>query len=267
MSFDWKFVVATLATIAGIFVPVWLWQADISARSLSVRLASSIALQPTEATSIPDIQISIDGVNIKSPFLSTLVLSNDGSKPVTVSDYESPIELSVGQDTQIVRARISSVEPHNLKAELDTSKQSVKLRPLLLNPDDTLTIAIITSGGSPSFDARARIAGISKVKFEDGTMKKEGWVGVAKYIAITLLSLFLYVIYSVAFIRPTSVRLGRMQSITTVLLLGFLASYMLNQSIQAAGVVVSKNERLFVAIVLGFIAGFIVVYLLKKKPA
>lgn len=265
MSFDWKYLVAMLVSIAGVLVPVLLWQSETSTHSLSVRLASSVALQPTEASSIPDIQISIEGVEIKSPYLSTLVLSNDGSKPVTASDYELPVELRVRGDTQIVRASIFAAEPHNLKAELDTSKQSVKLRPLLLNPADTLTIVIVTSGGSPRFDVQARIAGIIKVKFEDDAMKKDGWMVVAKYFSIGFLSLILYATYGAAFIRLTSVRLGRIQLITTMLLLGLLSVYMFREGVQTAGVVFSDSERWFVAVFLGVVAGSFVIYLLKRK--
>lgn len=242
MNIDWKFVVATVATIAGILVPVWLWQADLSAQSLSVRLASSVALQPTETTSVPDIQISIGGVNIKSPFLSTLVLWNDGSKPILASDFELPIELRVGQGMQIVRSSISSVEPNNLKAEIDTDKQSVKLRPLLLNPEDTLTIAIITSGGQPNFEALARIAGISKIKFEDTTAKKDSW-RMVKNLLTALIAFSLYWVYGAAFTRPNSVRLGRGLAIITMLVCGLASSLAIRKSLEAVNVDIVKLDR------------------------
>jgi hypothetical protein len=230
MIFDWKFYATMLAAIAGILVPIWLWQADLAAHSLSVRLASSVALQPAETTSIPDIQISINGVNIKSPFLSTLELSNDGSKPIPTSDFESPVELSVGKDTQIVRARLTTAEPNNLKAELDTNKQSVKLRPLLLNPNDTLTIAIITSGSPPSFAAQARIAGISKIKFDDTTTKKASLSEVVKFSVIAFVSFVLYWIYGAFVMRSPTLRLGPVLSTITMLACGLLSSFALHKT-------------------------------------
>jgi len=264
MIFDWKFFATMLATIAGIAVPVWLWQVDLSAHSLSVRLASSVALQPVGATSIPDLQISIDGVNIKSPFISTLELSNDGSKPVLAGDFESPIELNVGQDTQVVRARVSSAEPNDLKAELDTNRQSVKLHPLLLNPKDTLIIAVMTSGGSPTFDVKARIAGISKIKFEDTTTKKASWKGAAKHFVTALLAFILYWVYAAAFIRPYSVRLSRLLSITTMLVCAFSGSFAIRRGYEASGMEAAKID-VWPVIVVPTLIGFSVIFYIFRR--
>lgn len=264
MIFDWKFYASMLAAIAGVFVPIWLWQADLSAHSLSARLASSVALQPAETTSISDIQISIDGVNIKSPYLSTLELLNDGSKPVPASDFETPIELSVGQDTQIVRARVTSVEPNNLKAELDTNKQSVKLRPMLLNPNDTLTIAVITSGSPPSFSAQARIAGISKIKFEDTTTKKESWKKAVKYSVITFVAFVLYWVYGAFLIRPPTMRFGRALSIITMSTCGLLGAMAMHKSFEAAGVNPDKPDFWLFSIIVLIIGLPVLFYTLRR---
>lgn len=265
MTFDWKFFATMLATIAGIAVPVWLWQVDLSAHSLSVRLASSVALQPVGTISIPDLQISIDGVNIKSPFISTLELSNDGSRPVPTSDFESPIELSVGQDTQVVRARVSSAEPNDLKAELDTNRQSVKLKPLLLNPKDTLTIAVMTSGGPPTFDVKARIAGISKIKFEDTTTKKKNWKGAAIYFVIALFALILYWVYGAAIIRPYSVHPSLLLSITTMIVCALSGSFALRRGYEAAGMEVAKIDRWPVIVAIILIGLLVFSYLFRRS--
>ena len=259
MVSDWKFYVTLVAAIVGILIPIWLWQADLSAHSLSVRLASSVALQPTETVSIPDVQISIDGVNIKSPFLSTLELSNDGSKPVLASDFESHIELSVSHNTQIVRARVTSVEPNNLKAELDTNKQSVKLRPMLLNPNDKLTIAIITSESPPHFSAQARIAGVSKIKFEDTTTKEKNWKRFVINIIIAFVGFVLYWVYAAFLIRPTTVRLGRALSMITMFTCGTSSSLAIHQSFEAAGMDFGKFFNFWAAAVACFVFGISIV--------
>lgn len=248
MTFDWKFYATMFAAIAGIAVPIFIWQVDLSAHSLSVRLASSVALQSTGTTSIPDIQILIDGVNVKTPFLSTLELLNDGSKPISVSDFESPIELNVDQNTQIVRARVISIEPNNLKVELDTNKQSVKLLPLLLNPNDTITIAVITSGSPPNFIAQARIAGISKINFEDTVTKKESWKAVAKNAVLSFMGIVLYWIYGAAVIRPTEVRFGRTMSAITMLACVILSIWAARKSYEAAGMDFNKADIWIVTI-------------------
>ncbi len=235
MNFDWKFLVTIIATIAGILVPVWLWQADLGARSLSVRLVSTISLQSPQITSIPDIQISIDGVNVNSPYLSTLTILNDGSKPISAGDFESVLELSVEENAGIIRARVVSVAPPNLKAEIKTEKNSLHLSPLLLNPGDRLTIAFITSGGPPVFHAAARIAGIKEINFEDGTKRRESWWRILFYSLTALFAYVLYWIYGAALLKPESVRLNRVLAIITMLVCGLYSGAKINWIYGAMG--------------------------------
>ena len=264
MAFDWKFLVIMLATIAGVLVPVWLWQGDLSARSLSVRLVSSVALQPAGTTSIPDLIVSIDGVKIQSPFLSTLELSNDGSKPIPASDFESPIELSAGQNTKVVRARISFAEPKDVKAELVTSSESIKVRPLLLNSMDTLTIVVITSGGPPIFIPRARIAGISKIKYEDTTTKRSNWYAAISLAVIALLAIVLYFVYGAVLLKPNALRLGRVLSASTMLACVLLSELAISRSYKAVGTEFDLANGWPIPVA-GLLVGTIVYFYLVRK--
>lgn len=155
-----------LVTLASVIVPWWLWHADQTSHSLHFQLVSQTSLQPDETDTLSGLKLSLDGVDLQAPYLSVFELINDGSKPVTTSDFESPIELSTSSDSIIARAQVTKAIPKDLKAELVTDKQSIKIKPLLLNPKDALTLAVITSGKRPQFSTRARIAGITSVPLE-----------------------------------------------------------------------------------------------------
>ena len=99
---------------------------------------------------------------------------NDGSKPVPAADYESSLAIRVQGGASFVRARVTGRSPKDIDAEIATDKQSLSLKPTLLNPKDTITVTAITSGTVPVFDSKARIVGVSSIALVDGTLEKSG---------------------------------------------------------------------------------------------
>ena len=72
-----KYVVLFLVAIAGVGISVWLWQVDLSSRSLTVRLVSSIPLlQQEKGGALLDLELRLDGVKIDAPYLATVEISN-----------------------------------------------------------------------------------------------------------------------------------------------------------------------------------------------
>lgn len=166
MRLDWKFLLMLLVTLLGIGVPVWLWQYDLRAKSLAVRVISSVDLHTPQASSLPGLQLTLNGAKVDAPVLTTLELTNDGSKPIPSTDFEGSLELVIAAGAKALEAKVATVEPTSLSATLETDTQVVRLKPLLLNPNDKITINILTSGQTPSIAPRARIAGVSDVKLE-----------------------------------------------------------------------------------------------------
>lgn len=62
----WKFVLPLLVGIAGVIVPLFIWRAEVSSRSVHVRVVSQTPLQPNGAT-VPGITILVDGQKLDSP--------------------------------------------------------------------------------------------------------------------------------------------------------------------------------------------------------
>ena len=150
-------------TIIGVLIPVWIWRADLNARSLIFRIASQTSLHPDAAGSIAGLQVVVDGVPLKSPYLSVIELSNDGEKPILSSEFEAPLEIRVVEGSSLARAQVTESKPNDVEAVLTIEGQLVKIKPLLLNPKDVVTISILTAGNKPQFATKARIAGISMV--------------------------------------------------------------------------------------------------------
>jgi hypothetical protein len=53
--------------------------------------------------------------------------------------------------------------PADIAAQVDWDKGAVRLKPTLLNSNDSITISVLTEGGNPKFTLRARIIGLPTV--------------------------------------------------------------------------------------------------------
>lgn len=156
-------------TVTGVAGPIWLWRVDQNAKSLSAAMLSQVALQPTDNDSVQGLQVLIDGTPLVEPFLSVIEISNDGEKPIATADFEVPLEVRLLTKANVARARVTAKSPSDIDAEISWDKQAIKLKPLLLNAKDKITLSVLTSGGQPQFSTKARIAGISTVPLIDAT--------------------------------------------------------------------------------------------------
>ena len=184
--------ITLLATVGGVVVPIWIWRADLTSKSLEFRVASQASLEPTKSGDIKGLQITLDSAPLDRPYLTVVELLNDGSKPISSSEFEGPVEVRLSGGNKVVRAQLVSANPKSLEAKVTATENSIAVAPLLLNPEDKLTISILTSGGPPSFSPRARIAGVAEIKIDDSQGKGPTW----KLSGLALLAAFLMFVAS-----------------------------------------------------------------------
>lgn len=134
MKLDWKFVLTLLITVAGVASPAWLWQADQSSKSLSIKLATRISIQPKAQDFISGIKMPVDGSQLENPHLVVFEIRNDGSRPIPAADFESPVRIHVVSETSLVRASVTGEAPKDIEATLVSERQDMSLKPTLLNP-------------------------------------------------------------------------------------------------------------------------------------
>ncbi|MFZ2326516.1 MAG: hypothetical protein WAW73_06330 [Rhodoferax sp.] len=109
-------------------------------------------------------------------------LINDGAKPISSADFESPIEMVATNKAGIVRAIVTETNPPNLAPSVSVEDGRLKLKPMLINPGDSMTMALLTKGEAPSFRPQARIAGVQSVPLVEE---------VKKSLSVTAMFLFL----------------------------------------------------------------------------
>jgi hypothetical protein len=159
-----------LVSIAGVVLTFYLWQSDLMAHALSLKLLSSAALQTPSASQFQDLQITLNGQKIEAPYLTSFELVNTGSKSIMTSDFESSIELLTQDRSHFVNAQITGTNPGAIPATISVNNNRVLIAPLLSNPKDSIAFSVITSGEQPIFEVQARIAGVPKISFEDASI-------------------------------------------------------------------------------------------------
>lgn len=132
-------------------------------------VVSQVSLQPSPKESVSGLEISVEGKPVNSPFSSVIEIKNDGSKPITTNDFEAPLEVHVDSSINIIRAQILKKSPEDIDPDITYDNHVIKLKSTLWNPNDTISISMITSGAQPIFNTKARIVGISSVAVKDAT--------------------------------------------------------------------------------------------------
>jgi hypothetical protein len=194
-SFDWKFLLATVLAIAGVVIPVYLWQSDLQAHALSARLISSSSLQPLASSKIYDVKVTLNGVQLVNPYFSTYELINSGSKPILSSDFESPIELSGNNGLEFVSARVDYTDPKDIPVKVLVDSKHVSIAPFLFNPNDKVLFSVITSGADPVISMKARIAGIREITLVDSSVDHGSPVRLGIDFILCLTALIAYFSY------------------------------------------------------------------------
>lgn len=198
---DWKFILMLAAAVAGVAGPFWLWRADQNAKAISVQLTSQVPLGLTEKNAIPGLQVVIEGTPISKPLLSTVLIENSGDKSIATADFELPLEIRSLNGSAIYGARVSGKSPADIEPVIEWDKQAVRLKPTLLNPRDSITLSVITSGSSPNLYAKARIIGVSTVQMVNSTTPTvnpwKRW--------LLLIAAFAFAVPAMAALRPNDI--------------------------------------------------------------
>lgn len=158
----------TIVTVIGLIFTFWIWNNDQNSHSLKMEIISVTALQPTDLGNVSalNLKIMIDDQEIKTPYLTVLKITNNGSKPIMITDFESPIEFKVSEEVKIRKFRINETTPRDLNPNISLHNNVCYINPLLLNSNDSITISLLTSEQVPVFQKpRIRIANIPSIEF------------------------------------------------------------------------------------------------------
>lgn len=91
---------------------------------------------------------------------------NDGSLPITKTDFDGNIKLIFKGAVKILDASINRAFPNDLELGTSFSNNEVDIKPALLNPDDNFDVVVLATGTVDEVLLSARIIGLpSLTKF------------------------------------------------------------------------------------------------------
>ena len=158
----WTFL-ATVLAAAAIWVSIWLYRRQRTRKSLSY------SVKVTELVSVHQaakgrIKILFDEEEIEQAQLIEARIENDGNVPITMGDFQQPFVFDLGEGATALTADITKCAPDDLPAYVSAHKNEVEIQPLLLNPEDDLTIKIFARNLHHRPVPHCRIVGVSKLR-------------------------------------------------------------------------------------------------------
>ncbi len=211
-TLDWKYFTTLIIAFAGVVVPVFIWQADFNSRSIQLQIFSQTLLDPDVPKAVSGLRISMDGTDLDRPYLTVIELKNNGDRPILATDYEEEIQIIVDNGARLVRAQLTETAPQDVQPLFTNNDKFLKINPLLLNPNDSMTFSLITDGEKPFFKTRARISGIKFIELEDKSVYLPDSTLIAFRVILVFIYFFVYSYFWDIFLRRIHIEITRLIS-------------------------------------------------------
>jgi hypothetical protein len=167
---NWKWIVTTIISIVAL-VPAYLVVNLNNKKSFSYDIQSISPLVSEEQTATPGIQVLFQGKEVVKPYVSVIKLINDGGIPIEARDFDGAIDIESGEGTNVLAASVIDKQPDSIRVNITNNDKKVSIMPTLLNPEDIVTIKVISGNAKPTFKISGRISGIKS--FNKHGMKEQ----------------------------------------------------------------------------------------------
>lgn len=190
----WQFV-SIIVSLIVTGVVYWLQQPY---KELSYDIISSTPLFSIMEEAQGKVEVLFDGEPVTDAYLLIIKLHNSGNKAIISSDYESPIQLNFNEEVSILSAEVIDDTEYSITTTLQVVQNRIKLKPILINPKESVTIKVIASNYK-ELNITARITNINKIEYKS-TSRERGKIWLIFTTTIMLVS------YSISFFRINSRR-------------------------------------------------------------
>ena len=198
---NWKWLITTVITFIAVLLPAVLFWAGEKEKVISYDVKSSSPLVLTENIVDSNLKITFNDQPLKKAYLSVITIKNTGAIAVRATDFESPIKIQLGEGVKAIDSVAFNAQPESLEPELENKNSTVSITPILLNPEDSISIRILTSDKTPDIKLSARIAGIKKLTPHPKSNDNWDTIIIIFYIIWILLIFICYSILTTALIR------------------------------------------------------------------
>lgn len=160
----WQFIVLAALALATVVVSILLFWMQHRRKALSYEIISRTPLLSVEGEVKGKLQILFDGEPVQDVYLVVARIINTGNLPIVSTDYEDPVNLSFGENSQILTTDSSETNPNSLRASTNIEKTKVVLAPVLLNRGDSITIKMLISQFDGEIKIDGHIVGVKSIR-------------------------------------------------------------------------------------------------------
>lgn len=165
----WQFIAVILAIVVILIMIFYNRQK----KAISWQIISNTPLLRIDEEIRRNLEVLFNGEPVKDIQLIIAKIINTGNVPIKSIDYEGPINLNFGKDSQILTAEIIETSPHNLIASANIEGNAVIIPPTLMNGKDWITLKILVSQFDETITVDSRIFGVNEVKEYTDLSKNE----------------------------------------------------------------------------------------------
>jgi hypothetical protein len=171
---SWQFVgvvVSLIATLLSVVATYGSFQQPSreNLKALQVVILANIPVVQVDPSVASPPEIVYEGESVTNIFQVDVMVENYGNQPIRGTDYEQPIEFVFPLRTHIFQAELLESYPSNVETTLHIEANSVTLSPVLLNPEDRVTLRFVVGNmpanpASQPFNIKGgRIAGVQNI--------------------------------------------------------------------------------------------------------
>jgi len=234
MKFDYKYIIALFLSFIGIALTIWYANVPTDSKSLSMNVLSKGLLNVVGESKINGLKVFIDDYEINKPALTVLTLKNTGTVPIRSTDFESDIVIIIDETVKLIRASVIKSEPEWLNATISVKESKAYFSPVLLNPNESVTINIFSEGLPKSVSTRSRIAGIKEIITDESEkVKKNQTLSLIKLGGAFLTAISLVSIYSnLSFTSKSRSTINKPTLFTVVIILTLVVQFLMFSAIE-----------------------------------
>jgi hypothetical protein len=140
----WTFISVVVTLVVGVPFAYWLVKRQ-QKKEISCEFLNAELVTVDKRISDNRLQITFDGKSVNRLHLVLLRMSNCGSTPINPQDFQGNVEISFGENSQVLRTEIVKKVPQGLQMSFEDLGTKVDLKPTLLNQKETFDMKFLVS--------------------------------------------------------------------------------------------------------------------------
>lgn len=162
----WQFIAGVAFAFVAIVVPILIYLKQRQRKALSYEILSRTPLLSIEEEVKGKLKILFNNNPAQDVHLVVVRIINSGNVQIVSDDYERPVSLDFGENTQIFTTEVSDANPKSLRPNVNIENTKVVLEPVLLNSRDSITLKMLVGqfDSQKQISVDGRIAGVKDIR-------------------------------------------------------------------------------------------------------